>query len=287
MQPLSNGTGRMVSTLTTGDEDYTEVNQALEKAVANFNSALSHYGHGVGFKTFEYVEGNAFSRGKLTMSGIRRDFDRLLVSQGLHTTATPVPAEKFLVPYDENPHFVGREQLLKDIREKLLEVVPQKYNHRVALYGLGGVGKTQTALAYVYAHKSDYDAIYWITGVNQASLLSGFQEIAEGVGLLKGKADIQPTDVAKSVLSWLRTQESWLLVIDNLDDFSAVVGLLPPRDPKKHTLITTRNPNFLEIPAEGMEIGVLDPNDAIELLKIRSKSSPKSDPFKVQAEAAL
>jgi tetratricopeptide (TPR) repeat protein len=274
----------MVSTLTAGDEDYTEINQALEKAVANFNSALSHYGHGVGFKTFEYVEGNTFSSIKLTFSGIRRDFDRLLVSQSLHTTSVPV--EKFLVPYDENPHFVGREQLLKDIREKLLEVVPQKYNHRVALYGLGGVGKTQTALAYVFAHKSDYDAIYWITGVNQASLLSAYQDIAKRAGLVKWTAEISPSDVAKNVLSWLRGQENWLLVIDNVDDISAVDGYLPDRAVGKHTLITTRNTNYYEIPAEGMEIGVLDPNDAERLLLIRSTYSSKADQEKVQAEAA-
>ena len=49
--------GRVVSTLTSGDEDYTTTSRALETCVTNFNSALSHYGHSVGFKTFEYVEG--------------------------------------------------------------------------------------------------------------------------------------------------------------------------------------------------------------------------------------
>lgn len=204
----------------------------------------------------------------------------------MHNTAIPTPAEKFLVPYDENPHFVGREQLLNDLRRKLLEVVPQKHNHRIALYGLGGVGKTQTALAYVYAHKSDYDAIYWITGVNQASLLSGYQDIAKRAGLMKWTTAISPSEIAKNVLSWLRAQENWLLVIDNVDDVSSVDGYLPDRAVGKHTLITTRNTNYYEIPAEGLEIGVLDPNDAERLLLIRSKYSSKADPEKIQAEAA-
>ena len=54
---LSKGIGRVISTLTTGEEEYVAVSQALEVCVSNFNSALSHYGQGVGFKTFEYVEG--------------------------------------------------------------------------------------------------------------------------------------------------------------------------------------------------------------------------------------
>jgi tetratricopeptide (TPR) repeat protein len=210
-----------------------------------------------------------------------------LITQELNTNAILAPVvEKFLVPYDENPHFVGRKELLKTLRKKLCEVEQKRYNHRVALYGLGGVGKTQTALAYVYAHKSDYDAIYWITGVNEASLLSGFQEIAKTTGLLKGKAEIQPTEVAKTVLLWLRNQDNWLFVIDNLDDVSVVGGYLPHRNERKHTIITTRNPNFDEIPAEGLEIEVLDSKDATELLIIRSKVGTKGDPQQIEAEAA-
>ena len=64
-------------------------------------------------------------------------------------------------------------------------------------------------------------------------------------------------------------------------------GFLPPRDSGKHTIITTRNPNVYEIPAEGMEINVLDPQDATELLIIRSKLPPKADPEQVQSEANL
>lgn len=195
---------------------------------------------------------------------------------------------RFLVPYDQNPHFVGRTELRKTLREKLVTVGEKQYNHRVALYGLGGVGKTQTALAYVYAHRSDYDAIYWITGVNQASLLSGFQDIAKAGGL-QGTHEMGPTDVAKVVIEWLRSQDNWLLVIDNLDDFDVARQYLPPREVSKHTIITTRNPNFIDIPAEGIEISTLDPKDAIELLLLRSfgpKVPAKFDPDKVQAEAA-
>jgi Cdc6-like AAA superfamily ATPase len=82
-----------------------------------------------------------------------------------------------MMPYDSNPHFLGRDDLLKSLRDKLKETKPKQYNHRVAIYGMGGVGKTQVAIEYVYRHENDYDNVYWISASDQAALLSGFQEV--------------------------------------------------------------------------------------------------------------
>lgn len=204
----------------------------------------------------------------------------------LTRTPSPLPVENFLVPYEENPHFVGRKELLKSLHQRLRESYPRRYNHRIALHGLGGVGKTQTALAYIYAHKSFYEAIYWIHGATQASVLSAFQDLAKRTGQVISKSDSSPDEVAKIMISWLRGQENWLLIIDNLDDVSAIKGYLPPASATQHTIITTRNPNVCEIPAEGMEIGVLDPEDAIELLLVRANLRSNIDPEQIQMEAS-
>src|SRR5271169_3891266 len=124
--------------------------------------------------------------------------------------------QNWLVPYERNPRFTGRETFLQTLKEKLLDQNPKQYSHRIALYGMGGIGKTQTALAYVYHHKTHYEKIYWITAVDQASLLLGYQKIAEIVGL-KNISDSHPVDIAKAVLNWLRRENNWLIVIDNLD----------------------------------------------------------------------
>src|SRR5271155_3033227 len=109
--------------------------------------------------------------------------------------------DKFIVPYQKNEHFTGRRNLLARLCEKLCETAPRQYNHRVALYGLGGVGKTQLALEYVYSHKSEYERIYWISAVSEATLFSGFQEIAKRTHCVPNNASLAPSDVAKSVLS--------------------------------------------------------------------------------------
>ena len=82
-------------------------------------------------------------------------------------------------------------------------------NHRIALHGMGGVGKTQCALAYIYANQNDYERIYWISGVNLASLLSGYQNIArkEGLQLMDAGAE-NPVEAARMTLSWLKDQSN-------------------------------------------------------------------------------
>ena len=142
--------------------------------------------------------------------------------------------------------------MLQKLKEVSLHYNAKKFNHRVALYGMGGVGKTQCAIEYVYASVSDYERIYWITAVDQTSLLSGYQEIAKAAALPNFQ-QATPSEIAEIVISWLKREQSWLLVFDNLDDIEVINGLLPDNAPKKHTLITTRNPHTMGIPAEPLQ----------------------------------
>ena len=170
--------------------------------------------------------------------------------------------DRFIVPYHRNVNFIGREKLLTKLRMKLCEIVPNRWNHRVALYGLGGVGKTQLALEYVHIHKANYERAYWISAVSEATLFSGFQEIAKRTRCLSDYANLKPKEVAENVLSWMNEQESWLLVIDNLDDVEIVDRYLPNQSPNKHTLITTRKSHYHHIPAEGLQVDVLNIDDS-------------------------
>ena len=187
-------------------------------------------------------------------------------------TATFEP-ETFIVPFDKNERFMGRKELLGKLRQMLCEAVESEWNHRVALYGMGGVGKTQVAIEYVYANRDKYERIYWITAQTQASILSGFKEIAIRTQCLAPLSIQNPDDrlVAKLVLSWLRQQKNWLIILDNLDDITIVKGYLPERGPNQHTLISTRNPNADGIPARGLEVPLLDVEESIEMLCHLSK----------------
>jgi tetratricopeptide (TPR) repeat protein len=153
--------------------------------------------------------------------------------------------------------------------------MPDQYNHRVALYGLGGVGKTQLALEYIYRHwqSKTYERIYWVSAVSQATLFKGLQEIGVRTHCLSETMDLKPSDIAAKVLRWLNSQEKWLFILDNLDDVTVVDGYLPETAPERHTIITTRNQHCDDIPAEGLEVGVLSIPEATQLLLKRAKIS--------------
>ena len=192
-----------------------------------------------------------------------------------------LPPPCFMVSYERNQFFKGRDEFLKQIFDRFRDTTPRPYQGRIALFGLGGIGKTQTALEYVYRYQSSYNRIYWIAADNQASLLNGYQKIAKR-SELQISLNSNPIEIAEHVLSWLRQEEKWLLVIDNLDDINVlstsnlghtnvVATLVPQTGPQQHTLITTRNPNSGGIPADGLEVPVLDPTNAIDLLSTLSK----------------
>lgn len=178
-----------------------------------------------------------------------------------------------MVPYERNIHFSGRDYFLQTLEQAVTRIEPGRNNHRVALYGMGGIGKTQIALEYVYSRRrAIYRRIYWLTGIDQTALLSDYQKIAKNVPL--ATHGLTPMQTAEAVLVWLRHENDWLLVIDNLDDIKVAKGLLPENGPGKHLMITTRNPNADGIPAEGLEVPLLSLDDSKNLLLNLSKVDP-------------
>jgi hypothetical protein len=173
----------------------------------------------------------------------------------------------------QNPHFIGRTSLLETLRDKLCDHRPRPFNHRVALFGMGGVGKTQVAIEYVIKYKKKYNAVFWITAANSASLLLGYQQMSTLTECIVTAA-MDAESVAREVLKWLEKQVCWLLVLDNVDDVSVVHGYLPELNSGEgHVLITTRNRDVTGIPAEGLEVGVFESQAAADMLLLRSKLS--------------
>jgi tetratricopeptide (TPR) repeat protein len=187
--------------------------------------------------------------------------------------STLIIENKFIVPYQRNPHFVGRHRTLERIKETIGNAYVRRYNYRIALHGTGGVGKTQCALEFAYQNRANYERVYWLSAVDHSSLLSGYTKLAKQAGLVTKMYLPSGSDIAEAVVVWLNGQDNWLIVIDNLDDISVVDGLLPENGAQKHTLITTRNPYTTNIPAEPLEIKPLDSEESIDLLLMLSHIS--------------
>jgi NB-ARC domain/Tetratricopeptide repeat len=181
---------------------------------------------------------------------------------GLYPTSQE--EKHFLVPYARNPQFSGREESLNRLWTVLGDEVPNGHNHQIALCGMGGVGKTQIAVEYVYRHKDYYHGTFWISATNQHSLLSRFQEIAAVTGCVNVET-LPPRRLAKEVISWLRKRPKSLIVFDNLDDPSVIDSLLPLTVLPSHVLFITRESALPFVLTERLEVTALLTSEAVDL----------------------
>ncbi len=159
-------------------------------------------------------------------------------------TATPAPRFPgtlppiWMVPFRRNPFFTGREALLSQLYEQLHQQHAAALTQAQAISGLGGIGKTQTAVEYAYRYQHDYQAVLWATAATHVSLLSDFVKIAVLLGLSEHTTQEQEQLVA-AVKHWLHTQTDWLLILDNADEVQLAWEFMP-QGGKGHVLLTTR-----------------------------------------------
>ncbi|HEV2801144.1 MAG TPA: tetratricopeptide repeat protein [Pyrinomonadaceae bacterium] len=136
------------------------------------------------------------------------------------------------VPHPRNLFFTGRTQVLDDLRQALMG------KGKAALSGMGGVGKTQTAVEYAYRHCGEYGTVLWAGADSEDSLKAGYAAIAAKLNLLE-KDETNRDVVIAAVKRWLEEHAGWLLILDNADDLGLVSDLLRS-EWRGHILLTTR-----------------------------------------------
>src|SRR5215469_2123692 len=152
--------------------------------------------------------------------------DALLdVVQGIRNTievlrAKPMPlpsSQVWTIPYLRNPYFTGREAVLKFVHATLQTGQPTALAQAQAISGLGGIGKTQTAVEYAYRYRSAYRFVLWAKADKLETLHADLRTIATLLDLPEQDAQDQTLLVA-AVKRWLGEQRDWLLILDNADD---------------------------------------------------------------------
>lgn len=169
------------------------------------------------------------------------------------------------VPHQRNPNFTGRDNLIVELHESLNSGRPAERNQ--AVYGAGGVGKTQIALEYVYRHADDYQLVWWLRSEETAALAADYAGLYAKLGLLPADVTDQGY-MSGAVRRWLEQNGGWLLVFDNAVKAEDVSGYVPQTG-AGHVLITSRNPGWQEIGVE-RQIEPLSSSDAVEFLLKRT-----------------
>ncbi|KAK8029422.1 hypothetical protein PG993_010713 [Apiospora rasikravindrae] len=119
------------------------------------------------------------------------------------------------IPFPPNEDLVHRSI----ITDALTRLLPSSAAYQsAALWGLGGSGKTQIALAYAYGRCRDPTcSVFWVHADTETSLAQDYKSIAARLGLPK---DLEGEDLLQAVRQQIEVGTNWVLVLDNADDLA-------------------------------------------------------------------
>jgi len=194
----------------------------------------------------------------------------------------------FNIP-ERNPDFIDRDQLTV-IRQKLVNGVTVQ-----VLYGMSGSGKTQLVTQYVHRFASDYDLVWWIAA--EAELIGQqFAALSQELGLAlpslghdeaftQELGSVPPKygrDEMWQQALWnvLHGLDRWLLVFDNAENPSDLIGWLPGGP--GHVLITSlaAAPRWSGL-AVPVEIPVMTRAESVAMLRHQVNGLPEDDADRV------
>ncbi|AJS58195.1 tetratricopeptide repeat protein [Paenibacillus sp. IHBB 10380] len=163
-----------------------------------------------------------------------------------------------------NINFIGRSNYINGIRSYLLK--KNKINI-VAIKGLAGTGKTQTALEYTFQYQDEYSMIMWINAESKETIVADYLEIYYDLGFTSEGINIK--DKVKKIKQILEGKASyehrWLLVFDNATNEDDIVEFIP-RNGNGDVVITSQSDHWFNVDLP-LDLGELPKEESLILLK--------------------
>jgi len=173
-----------------------------------------------------------------------------------------------MVPYERNAFFTGRENVLANLYQNLLDENRASLPLPQAISGLGGIGKTQIAVEYAFRNQNVYEHILWINADSYETLVSNFVSLTQLLHLIdKQESDSQ--HIIQTIKYWLHNHLGWLLIFDNVNDLSMIGDFLRFGE-RGHILMTTNSPITGTV-AQCLEIKEMDDKEGALFLLCRAK----------------
>ncbi|EUC45757.1 hypothetical protein COCMIDRAFT_94686 [Bipolaris oryzae ATCC 44560] len=235
------------------------------------------------FTFLNYGEGeaNAFKRLRKAIAEDSQESSQPQASAGslggsIATYTPAVQKPSYYIPFSKNRYFVGRREELEILNQTLLEDTGCQ---KMSIVGLGGTGKTQLALRFVYTVKETMPAvsIFWMPALSMESYEQACVAVAAALHI--SQAETSKEDVKELVKEHLSADQAgpWLLVLDNADDYDILYGTehaagiidYLPESAKGMTVFTTRVQEIavLLTRADVLELGSMSRLDAMNFLE--------------------
>ncbi|KAK6062800.1 transcriptional xre family [Seiridium cupressi] len=175
-----------------------------------------------------------------------------------------------LVPLDRNPAFFGRTKELSTMHAYTSRIPAAKERKlkTVAIRAIGGMGKTQLALEFIFRERLAFKGIFWIRSEESIVMQQDFAQVGRTIASEKSTG----ANLEKSVQlarDWLsETEEPWLIVFDNVEDSGIVLDLWP-NSGSGTIIITTRDDDVANRLAESkIELEGFRPDEGAALLRL-------------------
>ncbi|RYP18020.1 hypothetical protein DL767_009912 [Monosporascus sp. MG133] len=230
--------------------------------------------------------GEAGAQGLTPAAGM--ETDRAAASGNTRAPLGNRASRPYYIPLPRNRHFTGRDAILDRLQERLFI---RKDCQKLAVVGLGGVGKTQVALKFAYWAKDNQPAysVFWVPALSDGSFDQAYAEIARRLEIRIDKDD----DPKKSLQRHLSSEAAgkWLLIVDNADDAELLFGSSEkpgglheylPESENGITLFTTRS-RKVAVSAAGCDVFDLQEMDEQEATSFLEKTLIQKQPLQDEA----
>ncbi len=118
------------------------------------------------------------------------------------------------IPYQRNPGFFGRKNLLQEIAENLKPCERFPTIRSVAIWGTGGIGKSQIALEYgMQRYSAGIDVVLWIASETEAEVAKSFNDAASRLELPEYSPESTSGENRFAVLKWLQNSTGGIPII--------------------------------------------------------------------------